>query len=226
MQKRLVPIILFCLAAVLVALAHLSGRNMAAPAFTFAEAEKEVYLTFDDGPSTSVTNDVLDILAEKGVKATFFVVGDRVRGREDILRRTVSEGHVVGVHSQTHRYEEIYASEEAFLKDVTACEQVIERVTGVRPRVYRFPGGGKHERMAALLRERGYKIVWWNAVCGDEEIPGADAATLERTACETAAGKQNVVLLMHDSAPHKATAEALPKIIDYFLRNQYVFKTF
>lgn len=226
MQKRLIPIIIFCLAAVLVVLAHLSGRNMAAPAFTFAEEEREIYLTFDDGPSTSVTNRVLDILKEENVKATFFVVGDRVRGREAVLRRMTGEGHTVGVHSQTHRYAEIYGSQESFLKDVTACEQVIERVTGVKPRVYRFPGGGDHEDMAALLRERGYRIIRWNAVCGDEEIPNADAKTLAETARETAKGKRRVVLLLHDSAPHKATAEALPEIIGYFRENRYVFKSF
>lgn len=226
MQKRLIPIVLLCLAALLVVLAHLSGRNMATPVFTFAEEEREVYLTFDDGPSTSVTNKVLDTLAAEGVKATFFVVGERVYDREDTLRRITAEGHTVGVHSQTHRYAEIYSSKECFLKDVTACEQIIERVTGVKPCVYRFPGGGKHETFAALIREMGYEIVGWNAVCGDEEIPHADTETLVATACSTAKGKRRVVMLMHDSAPHKATAEALPKIIAHFKENNYTFKTF
>ncbi len=230
MQKRWITAVIFCLAVILMLAAHLSGRNMATPAFTFAEEkkteEKEIYLTFDDGPSTKVTGSILDTLAQKGVKATFFIVGDRVRGREETLKRIAAEGHTLGVHSATHRYDLIYGSLEAFRKDVSACAEVIERCTGIFPRVYRFPGGGRHPAEEEILKEMGYKAVWWNAVCGDEEIPHADAETLTATAVETAEGKSHVVLLLHDSAPHRATAEALPAIIDYFLENHYVFKAF
>ena len=72
----------------------------------------------------------------------------------------------------------------------------------------------------------GYEIVWWNAVCGDEEIRGADAAALLRETIATSKGKREVVLLLHDSAPHTATAEALPEIIAYFRENHYTFKAF
>ena len=143
-------------------------------------------------------------------------MGDRVYNREDTLRRIAAEGHTVGVHSTTHTYKEIYASAEAFMKDVVGCEQIIERVTGIKPTVYRFPGGGKHAQYAELLRERGYTVVGWNAVCGDEEIPHADTETLTATAISTAKGKSRMVMLLHDSAPHKATAEALRDIIAHF----------
>ncbi len=225
MQKRWITAVIFCLAVILILAAHLCGRTMAMPAFTFAE-EKEVYLTFDDGPSTKVTGSILDTLQEKHVKATFFIVGERVSGREEVLRRIVAEGHTVGVHSETHRYDLIYSSDEAFREDVTACAGVIERCTGVFPHVYRFPGGGRHPSKEAILKELGYEIVWWNAVCGDEEIPNADAETLVTTALSTAANRAHVVLLLHDSASHMATAEALPAIIDHFLENHYTFKTF
>ena len=225
MQKRWVTAVIFCLAVILMLAAHLSGRNMATPAFTFAE-EKEIYLTFDDGPSTKVTGRILDTLKEKGVKATFFIVGDRVYGREEVLRRIVAEGHTVGVHSASHRYDVIYSSDEAFRKDVTACAGVIERCTGVFPHVYRFPGGGRHPSKESILKDMGYEIVWWNAVCGDEEIPHADAETLVKTAISTAGEKARVVLLLHDSAYRAATADALPDIIDYFLENHYTFKVF
>lgn len=232
MQKRFIPIVIFCLTLVLVVFATLCGRNLATPVFGFAssdsgsESVREVYLTFDDGPSTVVTGRILDTLKEEGVKATFFIVGERVYGREETLKRIANEGHTLGVHTYSHRYDEIYSSQDAFMKDVTRCADIIERLTGQKPSVYRFPGGGKHENFAALLRDMGYEIVWWNAVCGDEEIPHADTETLTATAVQTAKGKAKVVLLMHDSAPHKATAEALPKIISHFKGEGYTFKAF
>ena len=232
MQKKYIPIVIFCLALVLVLFAHLHGRGLAAPVFGFAlsseeeeEPAREVYLTFDDGPSTVVTGRILDTLKEEGVKATFFVVGERVGGREETLKRIADEGHAIGVHSYSHRYGEIYSSDKAFFTDVKKCAAVIEKITGEKPRLYRFPGGGRHEKLEAALRSEGYEIVWWNAVCGDEEIPNATAQTLVETAVKTSKGKARVVLLMHDSAHRKATAEALPKIIDYFKENDYVFKS-
>ena len=230
MQKKYIPFTLLFV-ILLVILAHFGARMTAAvPVFSFAEAEEErvVYLTFDDGPSTKVTNAVLDVLEKEDVKATFFVVSDRTAGREEVLRRIVREGHTVGVHSKSHEYNKIYASDESLLRDVEACAKVIYDLTGVTPRVYRFPGGGtsRREHHTQLLRSKGYRVVSWNAVCGDEEIPRASADVLFQTAVKTAQGKKSVVLLCHDSATHRATAEALPRIISYFREQGYVFRGF
>lgn len=226
MQKRRIPALILFLVLFLILAAHLMGRTLATPAFTFAEETRTVYLTFDDGPSTRVTGRILDTLKKEGVKATFFVVGERVAGREETLKRIAAEGHTLGVHSNSHRYETIYSSETAFLKDVELCRETIQTLTGADLRVYRFPGGGRHPAEERLLRDMGYEIVWWNAVCGDEEIRGADAAALLRETIATSKGKREVVLLLHDSAPHTATAEALPGIIAYFRENHYTFKAF
>lgn len=224
MQKKYVPLVVF-LAALLVLAAHLGARaTLSAPTFSYAE-EKRIYLTFDDGPSTVVTGRILDTLKEEGVKATFFVVSDRVHGREETLRRIVREGHTVGVHSASHEYSAIYASDSALLADVDECAECIRRVTGVIPRCYRFPGGGSADRMrqTSLLEERGYRVVRWNAVCGDEELRNASAQTLVKESVRTAGGRSTVVLLMHDSASHRATAEALPDIIAHFRAKGYTF---
>lgn len=228
MHKKYIPFAAL-LVILLVLLAHIGVRLTASvPAFTFAEEEKEVYLTFDDGPSTRVTPRILDILEEENVTATFFVVGDRIAGREDILRRIVKDGHTVGVHSQTHRYSEIYASDKALLADVDACSATIERVTGNKPNVYRFPFGGPKERkrLTPLIEAKGYKVVGWNAVCGDEEIRGASADALYAETVKTAKGIRKVVLLCHDSTSHAPTAEALPRIIAYFREAGYAFRAF
>ena len=224
MQRRYIPAVAL-LIALLMLLAGLGARMTAVPSFSYAQ-EKQIYLTFDDGPSTRVTGEVLDVLKRENVKATFFIVGERVKGREEVLRRIAEEGHTLGVHSQTHVYAKIYSSCAALLEDVEACAMTIEKVTGVKPNVYRFPGGGKHEACAELLRERGYRIVSWNAVCGDEEIRGANADTLFKEAAKTAEGKSPVVMLLHDSAPHMATAEALPAIIAHFRAEGYTFCAF
>ncbi len=228
MHKKYLPITLV-LAALLALLAVMGYRTNTRTAPTIGlAAEKQIYLTFDDGPSTVVTGKVLDVLKEEGVKATFFIVSDRVAGREDVLRRAAKEGHTLGVHSANHVYGQIYASEEAFLRDVETCAKVIKRVTGVTPNVYRFPGGGdaKRNTYAKLLQEKGYRVVSWNAVCGDEEIPHASAETLLCESVKTAQGKQPVVLLLHDSAPHSETAAALPAIISHFKSQGYVFCKF
>lgn len=226
MQKRYIPLALF-FAALLVFLAHFGARMTDAPAMTYAQ-EKTIFLTFDDGPSTSVTNRILDTLKEENVKATFFIVSDRASSRKETLRRIAAEGHTLGVHSKTHVYSEIYASDESFLKDVTACAEFIEKTTGVTPHVYRFPGGEKssYRSKRALLEERGFRIVSWNAVCGDEEIPHADADVLYDTAVSTAGQRSSIVLLMHDSAKRGATADALPRIIAHFREAGYVFCAF
>lgn len=228
MQKKFIAPVLV-LVALLTMLACLGVRALdAAPVMSFAEESKEVYLTFDDGPSTIVTEQILDVLKERKIKATFFIVSDRVYGRESTLKRIAAEGHTLGVHSATHEYSKIYASDEALLKDVDSCAQVIQKITGVKPHVYRFPGGGTsaRERQKKLLEERGYNVVSWNAVCGDEEIRNADSQTLVQETVKTSAGKDKVVLLLHDSAPHKETAKALPKIIDYYLDQGFVFRAF
>lgn len=226
MQKKYLPLTLV-LAALFAMLAVLGLKNFAeaTPAIGIAES-REVYLTFDDGPSTVVTNRVLDVLKEENVKATFFIVSDRVAGREETLKRIAREGHTLGVHSASHEYGKIYASERSFLKDVDECAAVIRKLTGITPAVYRFPGGGAHKRYAELLRGRGYTVVSWNAVCGDEEIAGASAQRLLEETVKTSGGKQSVVLLLHDSATHKQTAEALPRIIAYYKENGYTFKQF
>ena len=226
MQKKYVPFVLF-FTLLLVFAAHLGAQLVrSAPAFTFA-AEKRVYLTFDDGPSTVVTNRILDTLQRENVRATFFLVSDRAAGREETVRRIAAEGHSIGVHSATHDYAAIYASDEALLADADRCKAALQAITGRAPHLYRLPGGGGTDaaRRTRLMEEHGYTVVGWNAVCGDAER-GATADTLLKTSIETAAVRNSVVLLLHDGAFHDATARALPQIIAWFRGHGYAFCAF
>lgn len=228
MQKKYCIVITVFIAALLFLTSFAMRSAQATPVFSFAEqTEKYVYLTFDDGPSTVVTNRILDILQKEDVKATFFVVGEQIGGREETLRRIAAEGHTIGVHSQTHRYDVIYASDAALLRDVSECAESIRAITGITPRVYRFPGGGvRRPAQRKLIEQQGYKVVEWNAGCGDEEIPNASAERLVKKSIESSKGRNTVVFLSHDSPHHKATAEALPEIIQYFREQGFVFRAF
>ncbi len=191
-------------------------------------AVKTVYLTFDDGPSDRVTPKILDVLAEEDVKATFFIIGIQAETRKNLLKRIYREGHTLGVHSYTHRYNEIYSSPESLIEDIDKCNKVIKSVTGRYSTAYRFPGGSFNlsEKLISAVSKHGMRYVDWNASTRDAEIINATPEQLLHASVTTAACTENVVLLAHDSTTKTATADALKDIIHHFKAEGYVFKTF
>ncbi len=137
-------------------------------------APKTVYLTFDDGPCGN-TGRLLDVLKKHDAKATFFVVGNKAS--PEFIKRAYEEGHSIGVHSYTHVYKDIYASEEAFFRDFLATEQVIYEQTGSYTRLFRFPGGSSNtcsmfnrgiiSRLAQHMQNMGFRYFDWNVSSGD-----------------------------------------------------------
>ena len=185
-----------------------------------------IYLTFDDGPTDSTTPKVLDILSEKKVCATFFVIGRQIKGREKIIKRIAQNGHSIGIHSYSHRYEEIYQSPSALLDDIEHCRQAI---VSVLPRyhrkIYRFPGGSfLCPNLRDAVTAAGYRYYDWNAAAGDAE-GNFTAQELFQNSISTSKDKEPVVLLLHDGVGYRGTIKALPQIIDYFQKNGYRFKT-
>ena len=184
------------------------------------EAVKYVHLTFDDGPSTS-TDQILDILKEYDVKATFFV-----NGREDeqsIARyqRIVAEGHTLGMHSYSHKYGEVYASKEAFIEDTEKLQKLLADVTGVKPTLYRFPGGSSNrvsgadmDELIDWLDEQGIAYFDWNISSGDSSSGGLSVQQIVSNCTGTIRNHEEPVILMHDSAAKKTTVEALPLVIE------------
>jgi len=188
-----------------------------------ASGMREVYLTFDDGPSI-YTDRILDILKEYGVKATFFVVAKGKEDYEDSLRRIVAEGHTLGMHSYSHKYREIYASKEAFIKDVNALQDYLHDVTGVYPQVYRFPGGSSNRAsgvsmkdLEAYLSEIGVRYYDWNVSCRDATGRGLGKDSVTYYATHELADYSEAIILMHDAADKKSTVDALPGIIEKIL---------
>lgn len=200
--------------------ASLAGETKSVP--------KTVYLTFDDGPS-SRTAEILDILKKEDVKATFFIIGKEGNRQKELLRRIADEGHTLGIHTYSHIYDSIYESVESFLEDFSKTYHLIYDTTGVKPDVFRFPGGSVntynahyYEEIIAEMTRRGFTYYDWNASSGDA-VPKATANTVLTNSIQSSAGKDRVILLMHDSLGKSYTVAALPGIIEYFKEQGYKF---
>lgn len=165
---------------------------------------KKMYLTFDDGPSEENTSAVLDALKEKGVKATFFVVGENVEKHPEILQRIVQEGHTVGIHCYNHSYDEVYKSVEGYVEDFEKARQLVYDVTGVDVWCYRFPGGSInqynkeiYEEIIAIMTKKGYVYYDWNASLEDA-VKKTTPEQLVENARESTLQRKKVVMLAHD----------------------------
>lgn len=188
---------------------------------------KEAYLTFDDGPS-DITVKILDILKHYNIKATFFVIGRNVRARPEVLKRIAAEGHDIGIHTQTHEYKQLYASEEALRQDILACLESIRSVLGPKfdTNLYRFPGGSfNREKYIPLVEDMGLVYFDWNVLNGDAEGNGLDESYLIDRFVETSKGYNKQIILMHDSETKQITANTLPAIIEMLKEDGFRFKT-
>lgn len=177
-----------------------------------------VYLTFDDGPS-KYTDEILDILKEHGVRATFFVLAKE--GYDDQYSRMANEGHTVGIHSYSHKYSAIYASLDSFKSDVTAVSDFVTAKTGTRPTFYRFPGGSSNsvhkasmQDMIHFLTSENYVYYDWNVSSEDASSTMKEASVIARNVINGVGNKKQAVVLMHDAASKRSTVEALPLIIE------------
>ncbi|MEG0527890.1 MAG: polysaccharide deacetylase family protein [Longicatena sp.] len=196
------------------------------------EQEKVVYLTFDDGPSQN-TQAILDVLDTYKVKATFFVTGENI-SYQDLIFQEFNKGHAIGIHTYSHNYKEIYASEEAYLKDMEKVNALIEKQIGHKVNIFRFPGGASNtisrkycngimKSLSDTLLKKGYQYYDWNASNGDGNS-SLDSATLISTAIKEIGELDEVMLLMHDGAGNSATVKALPAIIEHLVKKGYTFK--
>ena len=203
-----------------------------------APPDKWVCLTFDDGPSKT-TPDVLSALNRAGVKATFFVVAT---GNNDKYLPLISEaaaaGHQIALHSASHEYSDIYQSADAYWKDIDLLKERLSpyvRADGLR--YLRFPGGstntvsrryggrGLMQQLKEEVTAKGYAYVDWN-VCAEDAVGGKPSAgTIFRNIVRETGEQTQCIVLMHDSASTRTTAEALPDIIQWYKDNGFAFLT-
>ncbi len=197
-----------------------------------ANAEKTVYFTFDDGPS-EVTEEVLDVLLEEGIKATFFVIGPSGDRTDERISRIFSEGHSIGLHTMSHNYDFIYSSAENFIDDLEREKEWIYYVTGEECNIFRFPGGSNNyvaekwlmDEVKLKAEERGFIWYDWNADSEDSLGEMLSPEEIAENVLDSDAVKngEDVIVLMHDSSTRKSAPEALGILIKEFRKRGYVF---
>lgn len=194
------------------------------------DGDKVMHLTFDDGPSSKVTPQILDILKQHNIKATFFVLGTNVEKNPEIISRMAREGHAIAIHSYSHDMKNIYASTQNFIDEINRTRDAIINIVGEKKcaDVFRFPGGAFREERAEfkeILLENNIPYVNWNCLTGDSETKTPISANLYNRAIRTAndSGQDSLVLLMHDTNVKQATVDSLPSIIKYFKDEGYRF---
>ena len=190
---------------------------------------KTAYLTFDDGPSGN-TDIILQTLQEENVKATFFVVGTDNADNLARMRRIVQEGHTIGMHSYSHSYKKIYASVEAFLKDMYQVFNLIKDTTGVTPTCFRFPGGSINSYNKAVYKDikaemirRGFVPYDWNVSSGDASTTKYTPEQLTGHVLNGIGSKSRIIVLMHDSSSKENTAQAVRQIIIGIREKGFIF---
>ena len=149
------------LLAVLTAISLVFSCAPSVEAGNTKEAAGYIALTFDDGPSGAITEKLLDGLAARNVKATFFLCGYRIETFPEIAQRMAEEGHELGLHSNRHDYMQHMTKEEA-LDDLAECQSILTESTGVSARLFRPPGGLYSQALLAASRELGLSVVFWS----------------------------------------------------------------
>lgn len=193
--------------------------------------EKTVFLTFDDGPSRN-TKKILDTLKKYDINATFFVIGENLtEDGVETVKRALEEGHMLGMHTETHSYEQIYHSVDAFLKDYDKLAARFVELFGECPGIYRFPGGSYStyinpikEELKEEMKRRGFLGYDWS-VSGEDSVGTPTAASIKKNIFDTIEGQKYPIILLHDSPCSNLTAEVLPEIIERLLAEGYTFKT-
>ncbi len=202
----------------------------------YGSDEKQVYLTFDDGPTQAITPQILDILKEEQVPATFFVLGSRVELNPDLVKRAFEEGHYIANHGYSHTYSQIYASSQAVIDEYNATERAIQEAIGIseyHSYLFRFPGGssgGKYHNIKAeakqILANNGIASTNWNCLNGDAEALGRTEQELLTRLYQSQEDNTSLIILMHDAHDKQATVNTLREVIQHYKAEGYVFKNF
>ncbi|MDD4600065.1 hypothetical protein SDC9_14727 [bioreactor metagenome] len=188
--------------------------------------QKVVALTFDDGPYPPYTNQILDILQEYHVPATFFMVGKNVEKHPDLVLRVQQAGHQLGNHTYNH-IDLLKANRKLMEREVDYTNKAIADITGQRPHVVRPPHGFRDPMVMETMADRRLKVVEWSVMSRDWTNPGVEAI-VSRTINKVQNGS---VILLHDgdgiasSASRAQTVEATRQIIRELLAQGYQFVT-
>lgn len=192
-----------------------------------------IYLTFDDGPTSDSTPAILDILKDRNIKATFFVLNFSDENAQ-YIKREYKEGHTIALHGYTHTYSEVYQSADACMENFRKIGERVYQTIGVNSKIIRFPGGssntvskkycvGVMSEVTERAKQQGYRYFDWNVDSDD----AGKAKTSERIYNNVTNGikpNRNNIVLMHDFSGNHKTIDALNDIIIWGLEQGYEFK--
>lgn len=195
------------------------------------EKKKVAYLTFDDGPS-QVTKEVLKVLEEKKVNATFFLIGNQINEETiPILKQSIEDGNCIGIHTFCHECKTIYCSAEAYLNDFNQAYETIKDTVGVETKIFRFPWGSANrflgpieEEVIQKLEGEGFTYFDWN-VSAEDSVGSPTSYSIMSNIRKDYKKHNKAVILMHDSASNKLSAKMLPQVIDELQKAGYTFDT-
>jgi peptidoglycan/xylan/chitin deacetylase (PgdA/CDA1 family) len=183
-------------------------------------AQHKVYLTFDDGPSV-YTDEILDILREYDVKATFFVVGKEDDVSKAAYKRIVDEGHTLAIHSYSHKYGEIYNSLDDYAYDLERLESLLYEVTGTQCKYVRFPGGSSNKvskvpmsDIIKYIHAQDMEYFDWNISASDAVNTALAPEAILANVTNGIDKYETDVILLHDTGNRESTVDALPMIIE------------
>lgn len=195
---------------------------------TVSPGDKVVYLTFDDGPG-KYTQELLDVLEEYNVKVTFFVTG-AYPDYQNLIAKAAKAGHAIGLHTYSHKYDEIYASEDAYFQDLNAIGAIVKEQTGYETSLIRFPGGSSNTvsnytpgimtQLTEAVNDMGYQYFDWN-VDSDDAGSAKDAKTVAWNVCSGIAKNNVSVVLQHDVKSYSVAA--VEAILAWGIENGYTF---
>jgi peptidoglycan/xylan/chitin deacetylase (PgdA/CDA1 family) len=180
---------------------------------------KAIALTFDDGPWPKTTRQILDILKENNIKATFFWVGRYLQAYPEIGKQVAAAGHAIGNHTWNHQY--IKYNEDGAAREIDRTSSLIEELTGIQTSIFRPPGGILNNGLAAYAQKKNYAVVMWSA-------DSFDWRTLTESLMDNVMrqAKSGGIVLMHDGGGNRArTVKALPDIIARLKKEGYIFVT-
>ena len=199
----------------------MEDENAGNESMKYDESVRKVYLTFDDGPSI-YTEEILKILREYNVKATFFVTGTKEAKYDKMYRKILEDGHALGIHTYSHVYSDIYSSLEAFQMDFNKLRNHIYKNTGEWVNLYRFPGGSGNNVVTWNDRQEIFSwmdsenIIYYDWNVAPEEV-GRNEPTAQEIAKNCIEGvkkSDTAIVLLHDAGGRKSTVAALPLIIE------------
>lgn len=192
--------------------------------FSGSASKMQVALTFDDAPDTLYTPRVLDILRKNGVKATFFLVGNRAEKHPDMVRRIVREGHVIGNHSYGHALLKKLEWGQ-FVQEIERAEKVLAPLAGYKPRLVRPPYGAVNDAELAWLKTQGYVTVNWNV--DPQDWKGVSGSEVLKRSLDAAS--PGAIILMHSATGQggslQGTVDALPGMIEALQAKGYKLVT-